>query len=95
MNYTITQIQQSATPILKRYDVKKAAIFGSYARNEQHRDSDIDMLVEFQCKKSYFDLVDLELELQESIGKKFDCITYKSIHPLLRTRILKEQKPIL
>jgi len=81
--------------VLKRYDVKRAAFFGSFVRGEQKGDSDIDILVEFEGEKSLLDLAGLKIELEEILGRKVDVLTYRSLHPLLRDRILQEQKVIL
>ena len=81
--------------MLKRYDVKRAAFFGSFVRGEQKGDSDIDILVEFEGEKSLLDLAGLKIELEEILGRKVDVLTYRSLHPLLRDRILQEQKVIL
>lgn len=81
--------------ILKRYDVKRAAFFGSFARGEANKDSDIDILVEFRGNKSLLDLVKLEMELEKALNKKIEVITYNSIHPLLKDIISKDEKVIL
>jgi len=81
--------------ILKRYDVKRASFFGSFARGEAKKDSDIDILVEFRGNKSLLDLVKLEMELEKVLKKKVDIITYNSIHPLLKDIISKDEKVIL
>ena len=81
--------------LLNKYEVAKAAFFGSYARGEQNEQSDVDLLVEFKGKKSLLDLAGLKIALEEALQKKVDVLTYKSLHPLLRNRILKEQKAIL
>lgn len=81
--------------ILQKNGVKKAGLFGSFARNEAKKKSDIDLLIEFKGKKSLFDLVDLKTELEESTGRTVDLVTYKSLHPLLREQILSEQIIIL
>ncbi len=81
--------------ILKRYDVKRAAFFGSFARGEAKKDSDIDILVEFRGNKSLLDLVKLEMELEKALNKKIEIITYNSIHPLLKDIISKDEKVIL
>ncbi len=83
------------TEILKKNGVKKAALFGSFARDEATNTSDIDLLIEFRGKKSLFDLVGLKQELEESLGRSVDLITYNSLHPLLREKILSEQIVIL
>lgn len=76
--------------------VKRAAIFGSFARGEARKNSDIDLLIEFRGKKkSLLDLVDLKFKLEEKLGRKVDLVTYNSLHHLLRDRILAEQVIIL
>ena len=91
----LEDIKCKIVPILKRYDVKRAALFGSFVRGEQREDSDIDILVEFKDGKSLLDLAGLKIELEEALGRKVDVLTYNSLHPLLRDKILQEQKVIL
>jgi predicted nucleotidyltransferase len=74
--------------------VKRASIFGSVARGEATGDSDIDLLIEFEGRKSLLDLAGLKIELEESLGRKVDVLTYKSLHPLLRDRILEEEEAL-
>jgi len=79
--------------ILQKRGIKKAGIFGSYARGEQKKNSDIDVLVEFDG--SLLDLIELELELNKVVKKKIDLLTYESIHPLLKNTILNEERRII
>jgi len=88
-------LRNKIIPILERYEVKRAAVFGSYVRGEQTKDSDIDILVEFKGKKSLLDLAGLKIELEDTLHRKVDVLTYNSLHPLLKDRILQEQKVIL
>ena len=94
MSPQMQKIKATAPVLLKKYGVKRAAIFGSVARGEDTSQSDIDMLVEFKGKKSLLNLVALEMALTKRYGRKVDAVTYNSLHPLLRDRILKEQKII-
>ena len=91
----IQHIAKIAIPLLKKYGVAKAGIFGSYARGEETKKSDVDMLIEFKGRKSLLDLVGLERELQEILHKKVDLLTYNSINHLLKERILNEEVKIL
>lgn len=91
---TIQSIKKKITPILKRRDVTRAAIFGSYARGDYKKKSDVDILVKFKGDKSLLDLVRLQNEIGDEIGKKVDVLTYNGIHRLLKKRILGEQKII-
>lgn len=82
-------------PILRRYDVARASIFGSLARGEITKHSDIDLLVEFKGQKSLLDLAGLKIALEKALKTKVDVLTYNSLHPLLKDKILSEQKVIL
>jgi hypothetical protein len=91
----IKEIKNKILPVLKRYDVSKASLFGSFVKNEATEISDIDILVEFKGEKSLLDLAGLKIELEELLDKRVDVLTYKSLHPLLKDRILSEQETIL
>ena len=80
--------------ILRKHKVKRASLFGSVIRGEATEESDIDLLVEFEGEKSLLDLVGLKIELEEILGK-VDVLTSKSLHPLLKEKILGEQEAIL
>lgn len=82
-------------PTLKKNGVIKAGIFGSYVTGKARKESDIDLLVEFSGKKSLLDLAGLKIELENKLKKKVDILTYNSLHPLLKERILQEEKRIL
>ena len=88
----IMNLKKKIIPILKRNNVVKAGIFGSFARGEAKKSSDIDILIEVKAKKfSLLDLIKLEMELEKKLKRKVDLLTYKSIHPLLKNRILSEE----
>ena len=44
---------------------------------------------------SLFDIIELQTKVEETLQKKVDLVTYRSIHPRLRDSILKDQLPIL
>lgn len=92
---TIGYIQEKTLPALKKAGVLRSSIFGSFARNEAGPESDVDLLVEFPEDKTMLDLIELQDNLEASLGKKVDLVTFRSIHHLLRDRILREQVPIL
>lgn len=81
--------------ILKRNGVIKAGIFGSYARGDAAKRSDIDLLIKFKNKKSLFDLSGLKIELEGELNKKVDLVTYKYICPKIKHQILKEEIRLL
>ena len=81
--------------IFKEYGVTKAAIFGSYARGDQKKKSDIDFLIKMESGRTLMDLGGLNVDLQELFGRKIDLVEYQCIHPKLKKEILSEQVPIL
>jgi len=91
MDKQIEGIKKTINKVLPKYDVKKAALFGSMARGEATGKSDVDLLIEFGVKSSLLDLAGLKMELEGLLKKNVDVITYKSLHPLLRDKILKDQ----
>ena len=91
---TTQSIKKKILPILKRRDVVKAAVFGSVAREETKKRSDVDLLVKFKGSKSLMDLAGLKIELEDRLDRKVDLLTYNSIHPPLKKYILKDQKMI-
>ncbi len=82
---------------IRKEGIVKAGIFGSYARGEQTPHSDVDILLRYRknSRKSFLDMVRLQRELSEELGKKVDLVTYGSISPYLKERILKEEVKIL
>jgi len=91
----IKELENKILPVLRRYDVVRAALFGSFVREEMKKNSDIDILIEFKGKKSLLDLSGLKIELEETLGRKVDIVEYSMIHPLLKERILKEQVVVI
>ena len=57
--------------------------------------SGLDILVEFEEEKSLLDIVGLRLEPEELPGREVDVLTYDSLNPLMRDRILAEQETVL
>lgn len=60
---------------LKDYNVLKVGIFGSYARGENTKGSDLDILVEFKDSPSLLTLIKLENQLSDILGIKVDLVT--------------------
>ena len=60
---------------LKKFDPQKVGIFGSFARGDNKKGSDIDILVEFKKIPSLLALIKLENDLSEILGTKVDLVT--------------------
>ena len=69
---------------LKQYllqkDIVKAAVFGSFARNEETEQSDIDLLIEVKGM-TMFDILRLEDELRLLCKREIDLVEYKAVKP--------------
>jgi predicted nucleotidyltransferase len=94
-NKNLKEIEKMIIPILKRNDVVRAGIFGSFVRGEARKKSDIDILIKFKGRKSLLDLIGLKLELEKKLGRKVDVVEYSAIHPLIRDKVFKEQVRVL
>ena len=81
---------QNKTKLEKEFRVKKLGIFGSYVKNMQKIDSDIDILVDFSESVSLLDIVKLENFLNVLLNLKVDVVPKQDIRLELKERILKE-----
>lgn len=88
----ITKKLDELKPVLQnKYNVKRIGVFGSYARDEQGEESDIDLLVEFN-KPVGLKFVSLKLFLEKAFNKKVDLVTKNALRKEMKEDILKEVK---
>jgi len=80
--------------ITKKYGAKNVRVFGSHARNEQRKKSDLDLLVRMPKKSTLLHMAGMKQELEKALKRKVDIITEKGIKPALRSRILHEAQPL-
>ena len=75
--------------------VLKAWLFGSYARGEQHPDSDVDILVVFDQETgkgvSLLKHIGIALDLEDLLGKKVDLVTDGALLPFVRESAEKDK----
>lgn len=78
--------------VVERYGVTAMGVFGSYVRNEQRPDSDVDILIELEQPPhiDLLDLVGLEHYLSERLGVKVDLALKSSLRRRIGQRILDE-----
>jgi predicted nucleotidyltransferase len=81
---------QHKTELRKRFKVRTIGVFGSYVRDEQKRQSDVDVLVEFEEPVGLFEFMDLEMYLTDLLGVKVDLVSKKALKPHIGERILRE-----
>ncbi len=90
----LDKLKPKIVKILKRYGIKKAAVFGSYARGDQKESSDIDILIE-PVKGMGLEFVGLGLELEDKLRMKVDLVSYNGINPHLKKYILADEVRII
>ena len=78
----------------KKYNFKLLAIFGSYARNEQTCESDIDLLVKFNEIPSLITFIQIEHEISEALNLKVDLVTENSLNKYIKNQILSEMQVV-
>lgn len=86
----IGSISKNFEILRSRFKVDKIAIFGSTARGNNRKDSDIDIMVELYEPIGFFAFMDLENYLSKLLGKKVDLTTKKALKPAIKKEILKE-----
>ncbi len=74
---------------LRQFGVRELGIFGSFARNEQTPESDVDVLVDLK-RETFRDFMGLLSFLEKLFGRRVDLVMKDSIKPIIRDRILKE-----
>jgi len=86
----MSKIKKNMPYLRDKYNVKSLGVFGSYARGEQKKSSDVDMLVEFENPITLLEFVALERWLNELTGKKVDLVMKTALKPKIGERILEE-----
>ncbi len=83
--YTTDQIvnilSQQKKELEKKYPISKMALFGSYARGDHNKHSDIDVLVEFNGRIDGFDYIRIAHHLEDVFRQKIDLVSRKGIKP--------------
>ena len=86
----ITFIKKSKAR-LSSLGVKSIGLFGSFVRGQASRESDVDLLVEFDSgKKTYDNFIDTCFFFEELLGRKVELVTTDSLSPYIKPYILKE-----
>jgi len=83
-------INQHRDVLADKYGVAVVAVFGSYVRNEQKRESGIDLLAEILRPISLLELAGAEIYLGEILGAKVDLVPKRSVREELKATILEE-----
>ncbi len=81
-------------PILKKYGVSRASLFGSIVTGKMTDSSDVDILVKMPLKATLFDILGIKVDLEDKLGRKVDVIEYEGIKPSFKKEILSHQVTI-
>ena len=81
---------------LRNLGIKSLALFGSAGRNEQHAESDIDLLYEFEEGQATLDhFLDIQVLLESVFGQRVDLVSKKYLSPILRRYIQDDLETVL
>ncbi len=76
---------------IRTFGVRRLGLFGSFARGQQDRDSDIDVLVEFEPGRKTFDnFIQLAFFLEELFERRVELVTTEALSPYLGPHIMRE-----
>jgi len=84
------EIKQKIIPIFEKCGIKYAGVFGSVARDEDTKDSDIDIVVSIDREIGIFEFLAIQYELEKVIGRKVDLISKQAINKYIKPHIEKE-----
>jgi predicted nucleotidyltransferase len=76
---------------IKALGVKRLGLFGSFVRMQQDRNSDIDVLVEFEPSQKTFDnFIHLAFFLEDLFGRRVELVTPEALSPYIGPHIMRE-----
>ena len=86
----LAKLRELKPTITERYKVREIGLFGSFVRGEQGSSSDIDLLAEFEANADLFDLIGLELYLEEIFQLQVDVVPKQALRVELRETVLHQ-----
>ncbi|MEK9167151.1 MAG: nucleotidyltransferase family protein [Patescibacteria group bacterium] len=87
-------ILKAVVEVCRDSDANYVGIFGSYARGEATRTSDIDLYVRFKKSKSLLDLGGLQTELAQVAGRPVDILTQLPSNPYIKPQVERDLLPL-
>jgi hypothetical protein len=80
--------------IAREHGARNVRVFGSVGRGDGTPESDLDLLIDFEPRRSLLDLVGLKLDLEELLGCPVDVATEDALHWTIREKVLAEARPL-
>jgi len=93
-DYFIKILRQHLPELREKYSVNYLGIFGSYIRGEQTKDSDLDVLVQFDKKPGLLKYIEFENYLSDLLEVKVGLVMKSALKPNIGKRILNEVKAL-
>ena len=90
----IQQHREAILDLAARHGASNVRVFGSLARGEGTKDSDLDLLVTLEEKRSLLDLVGLKLDIEDLLNRSVDVVTEPALSPYIRDLVLAEATPL-
>ena len=87
---TLRAYRQAILDTAARHGAQKVRVFGSFARGDQRRDSDVDLLVALEPGRTLLDVIGLEQDLESLLGRRVEVLTDGGLSPYLEQRIVAE-----
>jgi len=91
----LKKYQKLILPVLNRYSIKRAAIFGSAAKGTMTKDSDVDLLIEAGDGFTLFTMLKLEEEISALVKRKVDIVEYGALKSSIENEVLLSSISIL
>jgi len=93
-NLDIETVSRRIKPILRKFGVKRAGIFGSVARGENIPGSDLDLLIQVEKTTTLIKLLSLKNVLEDLLKTHVDLVEYSMLKPERRDEVLSEEVKI-
>ena len=74
--------------IAERHGARRIQVFGSTARGEDSRDSDVDFLIELERGRSLLDIIAMKQDLEDLLQCGVDVVTEEAVSPYIRDEIV-------
>ena len=93
LDYATNKIEKNKNYLISNFHIHKIGLFGSIVNNRHTKESDIDILVQFnKGHKGFFNYMKLKYYLEELFKNEVDLVMIDSLKRRLKDKILSEAK---
>lgn len=86
----VRRFRREILDVATRHGARNVRVFGSVVRGDDRDDSDVDFLVDVEPGRTLLDVIALEQDLEQLLGRRVDVLTDGGLSPYLQQRILAE-----